>query len=177
MSGYNLYQGSNTQLFKVAEQNNVDGTAQQQIRRSEVDSNNSCFAVTAFDKNGYETPLSKVVCADISDTAIAPRLGIVPPTELATKALGGSMTVTLSWLASGAATTGIPDPDVKFYNVYQGNHDRLYKVRQVNEDQGADPRTSTTFTGVTHDSACFAITAQYRDLRESRLSEIVCRDD
>ncbi len=177
LSGYNIYQGSNTQLFKVAEQNHVNGAVHQQIQRTSVDASNACFAVTAFDSNGFEAPLSQVVCANISGTASVPQFGIVPPTDLATRALGGSTTVTLSWLASGAAATGAADPNVNRYNIYQGNHDRLFKVRQVLEDHDSDPRSSTAFTGVTPDSACFAITAQYLDLRESRLSDIVCRDD
>lgn len=177
LAGYNIYQGSNTQLFKVAELAHNSGAVRQQIQRTEVDSSNACFAITAYDSNGYEAPLSEVVCATISGTSSVPQYGIVPPTELATSALGGSTTVTLTWLASGAAATGAADPNVNRYNIYQGNHDRLFKVRQVKEEHDADPRTSTTFTGVTPESACFAITAQYRDLRESRLSDIVCRDD
>lgn len=175
--GYNLYQGSDTQLFKVAEQSHIPNTDSQQTQRTAVEAGNACFAVTAFDSNGYEAPLSAVVCANISGAASVPQYGIVPPTDLTTSALGGSSTVTLSWLASGAAATGAADPNVNRYNIYQGNHDRLYKVRQVKEDHDADPRSSTSFTGVTPDSACFAMTAQYTDLRESRLSGIVCRDD
>jgi len=177
LAGYNLYQGSESQLFKVAEQSHVSGVVRQQIQRQGVTSNNACFAVTAYDRNGFEAPLSAVRCAEMSGTASVPAFGIVPPTDLATSALGGSTTVTLSWLASGAAATGAADPNVHLYNIYQGNHDRLFKVRQVNESHASDPRSSVKFTGVTPGSSCFAITAQYRDLRESRLSGIVCRDN
>ena len=177
LSGYNLYQGSDTQLFKVAEVSHSASTVRQQVQRTDVDNGNACFAVTAYDSNGYEAPLSNIVCANISGAASVPQFGIVPPTALSTSALGGSTTVTLTWLGSGAAATGAVDPNVNRYNIYQGNHDRLFKVRQVKEEHDADPRTSTTFTGVSPSDACFAVTAQYRDLRESRLSDIVCRDD
>ena len=177
LSGYNLYQGSESQLFKVAEQSHVGGVARQQIQRSGVTPDNACFALTAFDRNGFESPLSEIRCVATSQSASLPSLGIVPPTDLATRALGGSTTVELSWLASGAAVTGSADPEVFLYNIYQGDHDRLFKVREVRETHTASPRSSATFTGVTPGSSCFAITAQYRDLRESRLSGIVCRDN
>jgi len=177
LSGYNLYQGSTTQLFKVAELSHNGQTSRQQIQRTDVAGNNACFALTAYDRNGYEAPLSQIVCANISGSSSVPQYGIVPPTDLATSALGGSTTVTLTWLASGAALTGAADPNVNRYNIYQGDHDRLYKVRQVKEEHDGDPRNSTQFTGVLPGAACFAMTAQYRDFRESQLSEIVCRDD
>ena len=177
LSGYNVYQGSETQLFKVAELSHSASTVRQQIQRTGVDGSNACFAITAFDNNGFESPLSSIVCATISGTSVLPQFGIVPPTEITTSALGGSTTVTLSWLASGAAITGAADPNVHLYNIYQGDHDRLFKVREVDEEHDADPHTQITFTGVAPGAACFAITAQYRDLRESRLSDIVCRDD
>lgn len=175
--GYNIYQGSESQLFKVSEQRHVNGVVRQQVQRTEVTPENSCFAITAFDSNGFEAPLSEIVCAKTSGTASVPVFGIVPPTEISTSALGGSSTVKLSWLASGSAASGAADPNVHLYNIYQGNHDRLFKVREVNEDHDADPRSSTTFTSVAPNAACFAITAQYRDLRESRLSDIVCREN
>ena len=177
LAGYNLYQGSETQLFKVAEIAHDQNTAAQQAQRTEVDVDNACFAVTAYDSNGFEAPLSPVICVQMSGAASVPQGGIVPPTDLATSALGGARTVTLSWLASGAAATGSADPSVNRYNIYQGDHDRLFKVREIREVQDPNPRGSATFTGVTAASACFAITAQYQDLRESRLSDIVCRDD
>jgi len=66
---------------------------------------------------------------------------------------------------------------VNHYNIYQGDHDRLFKVREVQQEQNGNPRGSAIFTDVNLNSVCFAITAQYVDLRESRLSDIVCRDD
>jgi len=177
LRGYNLYQGSSTQLFKVAEVAHSPNTVRQQYQRTGVESNNACFAATAYDNNGFESPLSEVVCVVVSGAASVPQFGIVPPTELATSALGGSTTVVLTWLASGAAISGSADPNVDRYNIYQGDHDRLFKVREVESDLSIDSRATTTFTGVSSDSVCFAITAQYIDLRESRLSDIVCRDD
>ena len=177
LEGYNLYQGSNTQLFKVAEIDHTVNAARQQYQRSGVDGNNACFAVTAYDINGYESPLSEVICAAVSGSATAPQFAIDPPTEIATSGLGGSTTITLTWLATGAATTGSADLNVNHYNIYQGDHDRLFKVREVRQEQNGNTRGSAIFTDVNLNSVCFAITAQYVDLRESRLSDIVCRDD
>ena len=177
LGGYNLYQGSPTQLFKVAEIDHSPNNVRQQYQRTEVTAENSCFAATAYDRNGFESPLSEVVCVAVSGSLSLPQLGIVPPTELATSALGGSTTVTITWIASGTAATGSADPNVNHYNIYQGDHDRLFKVREIRDLQNGDPRFSSTFTGIDSGSACFAVTAQYLDLRESRLSDIVCRDD
>jgi len=175
--GYNLYQGSPTQLFKVVEIDHSASNVRQQVQRTEVTSENACFAVTAYDRNRFESPLSEVVCASVSGSVSVPEFGIVPPTEVATSALGGSSTVTVSWIASGTAATGSADTNVDRYNIYQGDHDRLFKVREIRDLHQSDPEYSSIFTGVSANAACFALTAQYVDLRESRLSDIVCRDD
>jgi hypothetical protein len=176
--GYNLYQGSQTQLFKIVQLKQSSAGGRQQTSVANVTSDRDCFALTAYDSNGFESPLSDVSCAGvlINDSSIGPG-GLVPPSAVSTVALGGSTNLTLNWVASGVAETGSLDTKVNRYNIYQGSRSQLLKVRQVKEPGGASTDRTAAFTGVGSTNNCFAITAQYLDLKESRLSDIVCRDD
>ena len=179
LSGYSLYQGSNSQLFRVVDIPHDASRARQTTQRTGVvDTNTNCFALTAFDTRGNESPLSLIDCADVGAIGDAPTAGpVAAPTSLSTSAAGGSSSITLSWLASGVSATGAADPAVTKYNVYQGDSSQLAKVAEVRETFSASPTRSVLITGVGATNSCFALTAQTEDSTESPLSAVVCRDE
>ena len=178
LAGYYLYQGSSSQLFRVADVSHDAGNTLQSTQRPVANANNSCFAVTAHDGGGNESPLSLVDCVSGNTAESAEDAGLIAaPTALSTSATGGSSNIVLGWLASGVAGTGAPDPQVNKYNVYQGNTSSLTKVAEVTENYAADPNRSVLVSGVGASNSCFALTAQSEDLSESPLSTVVCRDE
>ena len=177
LRGYNLYQGTPTQLFKIRELGGSAGAGRQSIEISDVTPANDCFALTAFDSAGFETPLSAVDCADLQSSGSAGGGGLRPPGDLSTSGGAGATSVTLNWTASGYSDRGLIDPSVIRYNLYQGDTSRLNKVGEVAEDGSLPAGRSMRFDGVTSATSCFALTAQDNRSNESALSAIVCRDD
>ena len=179
--GYTLFQGNNRQLFRVADIAHNPNSDRQSGQSQVVAPNTNCFALTAYDNNGNESPLSLVQCVNLGgelSASTAPEFtGVATPTSLSTSAIGGSSNIVLSWLASGVATHGTPDPAVSKYNVYQGNSSQLSKVAEVTEEFDPSPTRSVSISNVNTSNSCFAITAQTEDLTESALSAVVCRDE
>ncbi|MEM7217561.1 MAG: hypothetical protein AAF515_04295 [Pseudomonadota bacterium] len=166
LAGYNIYQGSEAQLFKVQEVAHAAGAAQN-ATIDNVPVDEACFALTAYDETYTEGPLSTIRCIDA--TLAAPER-LPQPLGLRTVAIGGGSQVEFAWQA-------VDDPRVDSYNVYQGTVNRLNKVRQLAEPtEAASTRRAVVFDAVTAETNCFAVTAQTLtniDL-ESPLSEVIC---